>query len=176
MNWLDVLFLLIIAGYVWGGFQGGLIQAVGGIVGLLFGSILASRLYIPFSSSLLPVFNGNEIIAKVVAFLILFFIFTRIIAVIFWILNKFFHFFVLVPGLKFANKIGGAAVGFLEGALFLGLVLQFSVRLPLMAQTAEAIEKSRLASLFLAVSGWLVPFWPTALKESQKVINQFILK
>lgn len=176
MNWLDLILILVIAGYIWGGWQGGLIQAVGGVVGLLLGSILASRLYIPFSSSLLPVFNGNEIVAKVVAFLVLFFVFIRIIAVIFWILNKFFHFFAMAPGLKFANKVGGAAVGFLEGALFLGLVLQFSVRLPLMVQTAEAIQKSRLASLFLAVSGWLVPFWPTALKESQKVIDQFILK
>lgn len=174
MSWFDLLLILVLAGYVWGGFWSGLIQTVGGLVGLLFGSIIATRLYIPVGDWVAPWVGNNVITAKIIAFILLFLLITRIIAGVFWIINRFFHLIAILPGLKFLNKLGGAAVGFIEGALFLGVVLQFAVRLPLPEGASNAVDGSSLAHFFMAVAAFLVPLFPAALKESQKVIDQVL--
>src|SRR5437762_1075274 len=131
LTWFDLILLLSVFGYVWGGFWTGLIQAIGGLIGLFVGEILASRYYVNFGALLKPVFNNNGIIADIFAFILIFLIVTRLVGVVFYFVNKIFNFIAIIPGLKFINRLGGAVFGFLEGALFTGITLQFISRLPI---------------------------------------------
>lgn len=176
MSWLNLLIVLSVFGFVWGGFWTGLIQSIGGLVGLFLGEIIASRYYGQFAQAVLPAFNGNAVGAKVFAFIVLFLLVTRLVGVAFWLVNKIFNFIAIVPGLKLLNRLGGALFGFLEGALFIGITLQFLVRLPLSAGLAQAIAQSALATYFLKLTGWLVPLFPKFLKQAQDATKAVLPK
>lgn len=173
-SWFDIALLVSAFGFVWGGFWTGLIQSIGGVVGLFLGSIIASRYYEQFSDLISPVFAGNAIASKVFAFVLLFLLVTRLVGVAFYFINKVFNIFAIVPGLKLVNKLGGAIFGFIEASLFIGITLQFIVRLPISGGFASTIHDSAVAAYFLQLSGWLVPLFPKVLKQAQdasKAIN-----
>ena len=174
LSWFDLLIVLSVFGYVWGGFWTGLIQSIGGLVGLFVGEILASRYYEHFSNLVAPVFNGNQILAKVFAFILIFLLVSRLVGVAFYFVNKIFNFIAIVPGLKFINRLGGAVFGFLEGALFIGITLQFIARLPISTPFATTIANSSIAPYFLNVTAWLVPLFPGALKEAENAVNKVL--
>jgi membrane protein required for colicin V production len=176
MSWLDLIIIVMLAGYVFGGFKAGLIQSVGGIIGLLIGFFAASRWYLAWAPNFTGVVGGNELWAKVVAFIIIFFIATRVVAIIIWFVNKLFNLVAIVPGLKFMNRVTGAIFGFLEGALFIGLTIQFVNRLPIPQSWADSLHGSFMVPILLGITGWLVPFLPKALKESQKALDTFFPK
>lgn len=174
MSWLDVTLLLAMFSYIWGGFAAGLIQSIGGVIGLLVGSFVASRWYEGVAPNLTPIVGGNELVGKIAAFIVIFFVATRVIALLFWFVNKLFNLIAIVPGLKLLNKFGGAVFGFLEGALFLGLTLQFVNRLPLPANWVGSLDASFMVPFLLGISGWLVPFLPKVLKEADKALDSVL--
>jgi len=176
MSWLDLIIIVMLAGYIWGGFRAGLIQSIGGVIGLIIGVFAASRWYEAWAPSIAPIVGGSELWAKVVAFIAIFFIVTRLFAIIIWFINKLFNVVAIVPGLKLLNHVGGAVFGFLEGALFIGLTIQFVNRLPIPETWANSLHNSFMVPILLGVSGWLVPFLPKALKESQKALDTFFPK
>lgn len=172
MTWLDLLLLLALFSYTWGGFQAGLIEAIGGLVGLVIGAVVASSQYVHFAPAFAGWVGGNELISKVVAFGVILFVVSRLVAIIIWFVNKLFNIVAIVPGLKLLNKLAGAVFGLLEGALFLGLVLQVANRLPVPDNWAHALQGSMIAPFLIHVSGWLVPFLPAALKTSTEAIKR----
>lgn len=174
LSWLDLILLISLASFVFGGLRTGLIQATGGVVGLFVGEVVASRMYLQFAETIGPIFNNNLIWSKVVAFILLFLLVARLVGVAFWLVDKMFHFIAIFPGMKAINALGGAAVGFVEGALFLGIAMQFIVRLPISFSLAEKIHASQLAAYLLAITGWLVPLFPQALKQTESIVNRFV--
>ncbi|MBI2984775.1 MAG: CvpA family protein [Candidatus Kerfeldbacteria bacterium] len=174
MSWLDWLLLLTLFSFVWGGFWTGLIQSIGGVVGLLVGVIVASHYADQFGQVLTPVFAGQEVWASIAAFFLLFLLVTRLIGLLFVLVNRIFNLVAIVPGMKLVNRLGGAAFGFLEGALFLGVMLQYAVRLPLGPRLSEAIAESSWAKMLMTVAAWLVPLFPPALKGAEKAIDRFL--
>lgn len=171
MNWLDIILGVSLVGFVLGGFTTGLIQSIGGLVGLFLGQTIASRLYEPFASVIAPLFNGNMVVANIISFLLLFLLITRLVGLAFWFIEKMFNLVAIFPGIKTLNRLGGALLGFLEGALFIGIALQFIIRLPISLPFTERIDDSVLASIALAVSGWLVPLFPKILKDAENAIK-----
>jgi membrane protein required for colicin V production len=167
LSWFDIFLLVCAFGFVWGGYWSGLIQSIGGIVGLFVGQFIASRYYIQFADAVQPVFAGNAILAKVFAFVLIFLFVTRLVGVIFWLVNKIFHMIAIVPGMKFVNRIGGAVFGLIEASLFIGITLQFLTRLPISAAFASTLKASAVAGYFLGVTGWLVPLFPSVIRQAQ---------
>lgn len=174
MTWLDIGLLLALLSYVGGGFGAGLIQSVGGLIGLILGSAIASRQYEAWAPGFASLIGGNELLAKVLAFATILFIITRIVAILVWFLNKIFNFVAIIPGLKLFNRLGGAIFGFLEGAIFLGLTLQLANRLPVPDAWARQLQDSFMVPFLLQVSGWLVPFLPKVLKETQPAVDRLL--
>lgn len=176
LSWFDLLLLASVFGYVWGGFWTGLIQSIGGLVGLFLGEIIASRYYVHFSSAVAPVFNANQILAKVFAFILIFMIVSQLVGLAFTVVNRIFKFIAIVPGLKLLNHLGGAIFGFLQGALFVGITLQFISRLPISTPFAGTIAQSNVAPYFLHLTSWLVPLFPGALQDATNAVNTFLPK
>lgn len=174
LGWFDLLLLLTIFGYVWGGFWTGLIQSIGGLVGTFVGVIVASRTYVSLGDWSSLVFANNHTLANVFAFVLVFLIVSRLIGLAFFLVNKIFHFIAIIPGLKFINRLGGAIFGFLEGALFIGITLQFMSRLPISSGFAETLAHSKLSHYFLAVTAWLVPLFPAFLKQATNAVDSVL--
>lgn len=166
-SWFDILLLISAFGFVWGGFWTGLIQSIGGVIGLFVGQFIASRYYEHFAGWVSPVFGGNVIFSKIFAFILIFLLVTRLVGVVFFLVNKIFHLFAIVPGMKFMNRLGGAIFGFIEASLFIGISLQFLTRLPISTGLAQTIHNSAVAGYFLGVSAWLVPLFPKIIKQAE---------
>lgn len=176
MNWFDIILGIALFSFVWGGLWTGLIQSVGGLVGLFIGQLIASRFYEQFAGVIKPLFGENDIVAKIGAFLLLFLLITRLIGAAFFMIEKMFNVFAIFPGLKAINRLGGAAFGFLEGALFIGITLQFIVRLPISLPFASRIDDSVIAGYALSVTAWLVPLFPKILKDATNAIDKVVPK
>jgi uncharacterized membrane protein required for colicin V production len=166
-NFLDIILLVIGFGYVWGGWWTGLIQSIGGLVGLFVGEVVAGRTYEKFATVMSPVFAGNQIVAKVFAFLLIFLLVAKLVGALFWVVNKMFNIIAIVPGMKFANHVGGAFFGLIEASLFIGIGLQFLVRLPISASFASFVHNSFVATYALNITGWLVPLLPGVIKQAE---------
>lgn len=173
-SWFDLLLLASIAGYVWGGFWTGLIQSVGGLVGLFVGQIVASRWYEHFGNLLSPVFKDNHLVANIFAFILLFLLVSRLVGLLFWLVNKVFNFIAIIPGLKMVNRLGGAVFGLLEGALFIGITLQFLAHLPISTPFAGTIANSAMAKYFLDITAWLVPLFPAFIKNAENAVKNYV--
>lgn len=174
MNWLDWLLIASIFGYVWGGFWTGLIQSVGGLVGLFLGSIVASRLYDRVGDFTQPLFGGNGLVADIVAFLFLFLLINRLVGLAFFLVNKMFNLVAVLPGMKLMNRFGGAVFGLLEGGLFVGISLQFISRLPISTPFATTVAESTVAGIFLAIAGWLVPLFPEFIRQAENAVDRVV--
>lgn len=176
MSWFDILLLVSAFGFVWGGFWTGLIQSIGGVIGLFVGQFVASRYYEHFAGTVAPVFGGNAIAGKVFAFILIFLLVTRLVGVAFFFVNKIFHLFAIVPGMKLVNRLGGAAFGLIEASLFIGISLQFLTRLPISTGLAQTIHDSAVASYFLGISVWLVPLFPKIIKQAEDATTKILPK
>ncbi len=176
LSWFDILLLVSAFGFVWGGFWTGLIQSIGGVIGLFVGQFVASRYYEHFAGIVAPVFGGNVIVGKVFAFILIFLLVTRLIGVAFLFVNKIFHLIAIVPGMKLVNRLGGAVFGFIEASLFIGISLQFLARLPISTGLAGTINHSAVAGYFLNITAWLVPLFPKVIKQAEDATKTVLPK
>jgi len=107
MNWLDILFLVLLFIPAFIGLRKGLIKAVLSLVGLIIGVVMAANLYEPVSK-IFGFFN-NENAAKIVAFLL--------------------KSIISITMMGWVDNVGGALLGFLIGFIFLSAILATWVKL-----------------------------------------------
>jgi uncharacterized membrane protein required for colicin V production len=169
MTLFDLILILILFGFIWFGFWYGFIYGLGGVVGIVFGALLASRWYAPLAKNLLFLFGGNLNLAKIICFIVLFVILWRLIHLLFKLLDKIVHFLTFIPFLKTINRLAGAILGFLEGALILGLILFFISRFPV-GRLAELIDCSEVAQFLIRIAKILWPLLPLTLKQIKGII------
>ena len=160
MTGLEIILLIVIIGFALVGFSAGLIQSVGTVVGVIVGAFIAGRSYEGAASFASPLFGGNDIVAVATSFILIFLLVTRIVGALFYMLNKAFKFFTIVPGLGLVNRIGGLALGLVEGLLFVGVALNLIQRLSIAEETMETLEASTLVHVLTTVTGWIMPLIP----------------
>ncbi|MFC1961492.1 CvpA family protein [Chloroflexota bacterium] len=140
MNWLDIVLIVLIAVPTFVGLKMGIIKALLSLVGMILGIILAGIFYAPLAASL--TFIDQENLAKIVAFAIIFLGIMIIAGVAAAILSKI----VSLMLLGWVNHLGGAAFGFLLGAVFCGALLAIWVRF---LGSGETLTSSGLALILL---------------------------
>ena len=178
MSIFDIVLLVILAGFTWNGLTQGIIRLVGNIVGLVVGAYLASHYYLAFYawclnfSWLRSWATGHDSIAKVIAFIILFVLIERLVGLLAVIVEQLFKFIAIVPGSKFLNNILGGALGLLEGALLLGLILYVISRYALISNFFGVQLSTSVVTPWLIKTETLIsPFLPAALKNLKSLIN-----
>ncbi len=170
-NWLDVVLLLFMAGFVFYGLFFGLIKTVGSLAGVVVGSWVASRIYLPVFAFGKSLAFGHDDWGKVISFIVCFIIINRLVCLIFALLDRTFHLISIIPFLKTINRLGGALLGFLEGGLVLGLMLYVIGRYPLVEGWLGAyLGKSQLTPFLLQFTAVLKPLLPELLKQLKSVI------
>lgn len=155
----DLILILVLFAFALFGFWFGLIHALGALVGTLVGAVVASRYYTIWSASNLT---------KVITFVILFTIASRLTGLVFLGIEKVFNLAKLIPGISMVNRLTGGFFGLLEGAIVLGAVLYFGQRLPF-PPFLELINASDLAKLLIKVGGIVVPLFPEVLRQAKEI-------
>jgi len=160
----DLILLLTLFVFVGFGYWLGLIHTLGALIGIVIGTWLAGVWYEPFGAWMSPAFLGNESLAKIVGFIILFFIINRLIGFLFWIANRLFNIISILPFLKSINRLGGIILGFLEGIFTIGLILFVISKYSNNDWFNDVVAGSDMASWIMAMAAVVIPLLPETLK------------
>ena len=170
MSVVDIIILIILAGFVWKGIRLGLIEAIGGIIGLFVGVFLASVYYEQAAAMLEGLTFGNRALAAILGFLLVFILVNRIVAFIFWIIGRIFNIIAIVPFLKTFNRLLGGIFGLLEGLIFIGIIVYLLTFFPLTGSISQSVDNSRFAGIFRTVGKISDPFIPDSIKNWSSLI------
>lgn len=157
----DVILIVILAIFVIGGFVLGLIQAIGALVGLVFGAWVAANSYLPVADWLTPIILGHSGTAKVIAFTVIFILVNRLVGLLFWLINKAFNLISIIPFLKSINRLGGVILGLIEGVLVLGLIIFVIAKFaPDISWLADNLNQSKVAHWLVLATQFLTNLIP----------------
>ena len=170
MPLFDLILLLIIFGFIFFGFWFGVIHAFGALVGVVFGAYLAGQWYEGWAQALNVFFYGNINVARVVIFLVLFTLVNRVVGFVFYLLEKVFRIVSIIPFLKTINRLAGAALGFLEGAIVVGTVLYLSAKYPMPQFFSDGLAQSQFAGPLINTAKLVIPLLPKATQQLQAFI------
>jgi uncharacterized membrane protein required for colicin V production len=172
MSYFDIGLLIILAGFMGNGLSKGLIRLLGQVVGLIVASYVASHFYLSFyewGKNLTHFSEGTE---KFLAFLILFVVIASVVGIAFAIIEKIFDLVSIIPFTKLINRLAGGALGLLEGALALGLILFVGARYAWIGGLMGGqLVGSHVAPWLIKVATIIMPFLPDALKTLKSIIG-----
>jgi membrane protein required for colicin V production len=160
MNWLDIVIIIGLLIALFSGFREGLIKILFTLAGGIIGVVLAGHYSDGLAAKLSFISDHN--IAGIVAFIIII-LATLIVATILGIIVKKVVHAVL---LGWVDKLGGAVIGLLAGAIFIGAVLAMWLKY---AESVDAIGGSALANFLLDKFGIVLGLLPSEFD----VIHQF---
>jgi membrane protein required for colicin V production len=141
MSWIDIIVIVLLAVPTFIGLKIGLIKAVLSIVGVIVGVVLAGQFYEPLADAM--GFISNPSLAKFVAFAIILIGVMVIAGVAAWLIK----WAVSLVMLGWVNRIGGAVIGFLVGAIFCGALLTIWINVA--STPPQVIEDSLLAGVLV---------------------------
>lgn len=170
MSATDVILLILLFGFVWAGFWFGLIQTLGGIVGVVAGAIIAGRTYTTVGGWI----GGENTrlgLADWLAFTFIFVAINRVVAIATGTVGKILHVVKVVPGVSSANRLGGALVGLVEGVLVLGLLVNLAQRFAVGQAFTQSLENSPVADILGTIGASLLPLLPEAIQSAETIIN-----
>lgn len=156
MMWLDWVLIILLVSNICSGFAGGFIYKVGTTIGGLIGLVVAGRTY--------NFFHGG-FWAQVLSFMLIFGVIANVVGLFFKVLNRVFNLVAIIPGMKLINRIGGGALGLIEGAFFSGLILLFVQQLALPAWAGAGIDHSWVAKELMELGRSLLPLLPEQLRN-----------
>ncbi|PLX24864.1 hypothetical protein C0580_03850 [Candidatus Parcubacteria bacterium] len=169
MNIFDIALIVIILIFVWKGFRAGLVGAIGGFVGIII-AIWASTHYMQLAGDwIMQVFDfENEALAAIIGFGAIFIGVNIVVSIIIAIINRIFH---IIPFIDLANKLLGAIVGVMGGALAAAAVVYLMSLFPISDTINDNIKESKLAPRAMVVASVVKPFVPEAIKELKSIFE-----
>ncbi len=171
MSIFDTILIVILSFFVFYGFFFGFFRVVGSLFGLVVGSFIASRYYLQFYEWINWAFGSYENLGKVASFIILFSIINRLTGFAFFILDKAFSIFSILPFAKITNRITGALLALAEGILILGLFIYVSAKYSFVGQAfGNALLASQIAPFLSNANKILFPSLPEVLKAIKSLI------
>lgn len=167
---VDVILILIVAGFVMGGFVMGLIRSIGALVGLVAGTWVAGHYFVPVADWLTPVLMGHAVTAKIVAFMAVFIIINRLAVLVFYLLDRAFQLFTIIPFLGSLNRIGGVLLGAIEGILTCGILIFVVAKIaPEAGIVTDNLAHSIIAHWLVYAATWLTELLPQAFNNIQSI-------
>lgn len=150
MSLLDLFIMTVLALMGLRGLLRGLIKEVAALTALILGGWLAYRFHgavaVPFKT-VMP-----APMAEVVAFVLL----LVLVGLGAHLLGNLLTSLVRLALLGWVNRLGGVAVGVLEGALVLGMIFYVITAIPFPLQIKETIKKHRVAAPLASFGGGIL--------------------
>jgi membrane protein required for colicin V production len=170
MNTVDLALLIALGGFILYGFWFGLIHMIGSIAGMFIGAFIAGRFYGVTAGWLGSLSTSNPNLANILGFVITFVVVNKLVGLAFWVFDKIYKFFAVIPGMKMSNRLLGAALGFFEAAAVLGLTVYFASRFPFSLPFTDDLATSGTAAKLYKVGEALAPLLPKAVQILKSVL------
>ncbi len=171
MSYFDIALIIFVAAFTINGFIKGFIKLLGKIFGLIIGIFIASHFYLQFYEWTQNIFASRVALGKVLSFIIVFVVITVIIDFVFVILEKVYKLISIIPFTKLINRTLGASLGFIEGSLFIGIILFVVSRYAWIGSLlGDKLVNSQVAPFFIKLVNLIMPILPQALKALQSII------
>lgn len=142
----NIILVLALLAFIGSGLKDGFIYALGRIVGSVVGFLVARAFYVQLAVVFSPFMPTGW--AKVIAFLLIFMLVTRVMGWIFKALDKTFNFIAIIPFMKSINHALGGILGFLEGMIIIGGLIW-------VVKTFNLIPSAMVYINGSAVAGWI---------------------
>ena len=175
MPYIDVVILVILLVFVLLGFFFGFLHSIGSIIGTIAGLILANK-FIDIVFNFIGHYFGNSSITRIVVFILLYVLFTRLIGVVFWLLGKVFRIISWIPFAKTVDRLLGAGLGLIEGVIFIGVVLVFSMQVVPKEILSELLKTSTFTKYFVTILSFIPFILPTDIKSLMETATKLISK
>ena len=157
---VDVILVAFLLWFTVLGYQRGLVQTIGQLLGAAGGFWIAKTWAEPLTNTVhlfVPLDRG---LIQIVVFILIFLLADRIVSFIFWIADKLFKIVTVLPFLSTVHAILGAVVGLFEGIFLIGSLSYVIFTLRFNPVWLAWITHSRIASfsqnVFYRVLGFLV--------------------
>lgn len=167
MNWLDLVFIVILLGTMIMGIVKGLVRQVIGLAAVIAGLVLASFYYQGVAEILGKVIR-DRLLSNFLGFLIIFFCVLAAGALLGFLISK-----GMKGPLAVVNRVFGGAFGLLKAVLICGI---FVFALTVFGIARPALETSRLAPVCLGITRAAVNLIPQDLKAKFNQSYQEIRK
>ena len=169
MNYIDLVLLVVVGAFVLYGFFFGLVRTLGSLVGTIVAIIFTDRLVDPAFHTFGFLF-GNGTVARVIIFLLIFFVVSRLVGLVFWFVEKIWGVVSWIPFAKTIDRVLGGLFGFVEGVLIVGLVLFFALN-TLPASTMKSMTQTSKTATYLtqtasAMKSFLPASWKTSIEKA----------
>ena len=161
MSWVfDIIILVVIAVPTFIGLKVGIVKALLIVVGGIIGIVLAGR----YSDQLGAVFS-DDAWAKVVAFAVI----LLAVLIVASIVAKLVKWALSAVLLGWANRLGGAVLGFILGVLFCGAVLTMWVKY---MEAGDIIQESALANFLVDSFPIALGLLPASFDDVREIFNK----
>ncbi len=147
MNLLNISIMIVLALMGLRGLLRGLIKEMAALTALIMGGWLAYRFHSAAAAPLRALMPAAA--AQVVAFVLL----LILVGLAAHLLGNLLTGLVQLALLGWVNRLGGVAVGILEGALILGMLFYAIATIPVPLQLKEAIKRHTVAAPLAAFGG-----------------------
>lgn len=151
VNWVDVLFVIIVLRSSYVGSQRGFFSELFHILGICFAIVFSIHFY----SSVANFFSTYLFIPLNIANLISFFILSLFVYLIFTRIYTFLHKIIKLEVLPAINNIGGLLFGFCRGVVLSAFIAVILLLIPLSYVTKSVKENSQLAPFFISTGATL---------------------
>ena len=171
ITFTDLIFILIIFGFAFAGFWFGFIHMVGSFISIVAAAIISGKYFDIVADRLGFLFGGYGNLGRVGAFVLLFLLVTRMVCLVFYLINKLFHLLTVIPFLKTINRIGGAILGLFEGLVLSSLTVYLLVRFPLSNAITGALANSQVVDFLLNLANRFAPLLPDVVQKAQGIVS-----
>ena len=171
MGLIDIILLVVVGAFVLFGFFFGLVHTLGSLIGSIVGIFLTTRLIDPAFERFGFFFGGGNF-GRIILFIILFFLITRLVGLVFWLLGIVWDLLSFIPFAKSLDKIFGAFFGLIEGIIIVGVVVFYATQVLPEDTLLAAIETSAVAKYLLALVSAMQVLLPESLKAAKQVAEE----
>ncbi len=162
----SILLIFFVSGIFYGVWH-----ILSGLISLVLGVILASHYYEVVAFKILSLVKGNENLAKILGFILIFFAVRVVVSLFFLVVKKLFTIFSFIPFHGLISHLIGGLFSLVIGAFILGLILELLIKFPLSELWVDKIAASGIALFLINFSHILSPLVPKTFYQIKSVIS-----
>ncbi len=164
---IDLLLVIIVGAFVLYGAFFGFIHTLGNLIGAILGIFVAGRIIDPVFNAIGFIFGGG-IWGKIILFVILFLLITKLFGVLFYFVEKAWGVLSKIPFAKSINRLLGMAFGFMEGVIVVGIIIFYALQYLPEDGVRAALETSALSDYLLAIGKTAKILLPEAVQRARE--------
>ena len=137
-NWVDVVAVIIVAGFIFSGMQRGVMKTFLDVLAVLIAIFFSGQLYRSLTNTIMPFLKAQDPTIYAITFIVFW-------VISFMVLELFVGYIMKLVKISFigmVESLGGLLLGLLQGVLIAGIAIQICLMLPLSSGTKDIFSDS----------------------------------